>query len=57
MNKELAGIALEFMKRVQLSGQEVQAYQAVVAALTNLASQEEAQHESGQANEESSEGC
>lgn len=37
MNHEIAGIALEFMKRVQLTGQEVQAYQAVVASLSRLA--------------------
>ncbi len=57
MNSELAKIAMQFMQRVQLTGNEVQAYQAVVAALSNLANQEEAQYESGQANEESSEGC
>jgi len=58
MNKEIARMALEFMKRVQLTGQEVQAYQAVVAVLTQYANHaEEAQHEPGQANEESSEGC
>ena len=41
MNGELAKIAIQFLQRVQLTGQEVQAYQAVVAALSQLASQEE----------------
>ena len=37
MNHERASAALQFMQRVQLSGQEVAAYQAVVAALSRMA--------------------
>ena len=51
MNGEIARIALEFMKRVQLSGAEVQAYQAVVATLTQYATHEEEQDDGGQADE------
>jgi hypothetical protein len=47
MNGEIARIALEFMKRVQLNGAEVQAYQAVVATLSQYANQEEEQQDDG----------
>ena len=50
MNGEIARIALEFMKRVQLNGAEVQAYQAVVATLSQYV-QEEQQDDGGQADE------
>ena len=49
MNAEIARIALEFMKRVQLNGAEVQAYQAVVATLSQYAQEE--QDDGGQADE------
>ena len=51
MNQEIARIALKFMQRVQLTGNEVQAYQAVVAVLTQYANQEEQQDDGGQADE------
>ncbi len=41
MNSNLAQAALAFMQRVQLSGEEVQAYQAVVAVLSRLAQEQE----------------
>jgi hypothetical protein len=51
MNAEIAKIALQFMARVQLTGNEVQAYQAVVAALTQYANQEEVGNEDRSADE------
>jgi hypothetical protein len=51
MNAEVARIALQFMGRVQLTGNEVQAYQAVVAAITQYANQEEQKDGGGQSDE------
>lgn len=50
MNSEIAKIALQFMSRVQLTGNEVQAYQAVVATLSQYA-QEEQKDDGGQEDE------
>ena len=37
MNHELAQATLQFLQRVQLTGQEVQAFNAVTAALSRMA--------------------
>jgi hypothetical protein len=36
MNKQLANITLQFLQRVQLSGNEVPAYNAVVQSLQDI---------------------
>lgn len=42
MNPEIAAIAIQFLKRVQLAGAEVEAYTAVITALQKIAGPQQA---------------
>lgn len=43
MNQQLANIALQFLSRTQLKGDEVPAFNAVMAALSDIANPQQAE--------------